>query len=192
MAGKFIALFIFAAAVLAAATGQYWVRQADYYFGQTPVPATSFNIAANIAADRLVIPRLGIAAPIVYAEEESERVFQEALQKGVVHYPGAARIGERGNAYIFGHSSDYVWAKGDYKSVFALLPEIKAGDEIFASDKGGAVFAYRVIETKIASPDDLSVLGDFGGERKLLTLQTSYPLGTALRRFIVLAELIAK
>lgn len=142
------------------------------------------------APDFLQVPRLGIAAPIVRVDRADEVVVEEALQRGVVHYPDTAEIGELGNAYLFGHSSDFPWAQGEYKSVFEFLPKIAVGDEIAATDREGRRFVYRVIETAVVSPGDMSVLDQRNYERRLLSLQTSYPVGTAFSRFISVAELV--
>jgi LPXTG-site transpeptidase (sortase) family protein len=137
----------------------------------------------------LVIPALGIEAPVIYVTETTETVYQEALRDGVVHFPGTALPGQPGNTYIFGHSSDYVWSAGDYKTVFAKLPQIELGTEIELTDADGELFRYVVTETKVVGPRDLSVLDQFNNEKRILTLQTSYPLGTALQRYIVVAEI---
>ena len=139
--------------------------------------------------NHLSIPVLGIEAPVIYVEEKSETVYQTALKNGVVHYPGTAKPGELGNAYIFGHSSDYVWSAGDFKTVFAKLPQIEMGTEIFISNENGEMFTYLVTETKVVGPRDLSVLDQNEYQDKQLTIQTSYPLGTALQRYIVISEL---
>ncbi|MGE5393078.1 MAG: sortase [Candidatus Saccharibacteria bacterium] len=144
---------------------------------------------AKTAKDRLLIPALGIDAPILYPTEASEQTFQQHLQNGVVHYPGTAGPGQLGNVYIFGHSSDYLWAKGDYKNVFAVLPRIKVGDRVILTDGNGREFVYKVSETMVAEPTDTSLLGQKDYQDKFLTLQTSYPLGTALKRFIVIAKM---
>jgi HemK-like putative methylase len=70
----------------------------------------------------LSIPSLSIEAPIQFIDKADEKTFQAALKNGVVHYPGTALAGEFGNMYIFGHSSDYIWSKGHYKTIFAVLP----------------------------------------------------------------------
>lgn len=145
-------------------------------------------VVKKVTPNFLIIETLNIKAPIVYVEENKEEVFQTALQTGVVHFPGTANPGEFGNVYILGHSSDYAWTKGEFKTVFASLPEIQKGVEITISDSEGNPFTYIVTGTKIVSPDELSVL-DQDLKKKTLTLQTSYPLGTALKRFIVTAEL---
>jgi len=139
-------------------------------------------------ANYLLIPSLGIQAPVVYTADNSVKGFADALQNGVVHYPGTAGFGQAGNCYIFGHSSDYIWSKGKYKTVFALLPQIKIGDKILASDPQGNVYTYIVKETKIVSPDQMQYLQqDYS--KKNLTLQASWPVGTALKRFLAIAEL---
>jgi LPXTG-site transpeptidase (sortase) family protein len=139
--------------------------------------------------DRLIIESLGIEAPVIYIDEKGEDAYQAALLRGVVHFPGTALPGEFGNGYIFGHSSDFAWNRSPYRAIFALLTEIKLGAEISLSDAEGRIHIYRVTGTKVVSPKDMSVLDQQGNAKKILTLQTSYPLGTALRRFIVTAEM---
>jgi LPXTG-site transpeptidase (sortase) family protein len=140
-------------------------------------------------ANHLEIPSLDIRVPIIYVNEQSEKVYQAALINGVVHFPGTPEPGQYGNVYIFGHSSDYIWSKGHYKTVFAVLPRIKKGAEIDISDTQGHQFVYRVIAQKVVAANDASVLDQGNNQKKLLTLQTSYPVGTALRRYVVVAEL---
>lgn len=137
----------------------------------------------------LAIPSLGVSAPVVYVSGVGEEVFQAALQNGVVHYPGSSLPGEVGNVYIFGHSSDYAWSSGNYKSVFALLPKIKKGAEIKLTNDKGFLYTYKVTEQFVVGPNDVQVLSQETGGKHILTLQTSYPVGTALRRYVVRAEL---
>lgn len=152
--------------------------------------STSGQTAVSLKEpNRLKIESLGIEAPVIYIQEKSEKAYQAALKDGVVHYPGTALPGRAGNCYIFGHSSDYLWSKGKYKSVFAVLPSVKKGDAISITDQEGSFFTYKVIGTFVVSADDLSVLNQNTQGKKLLTLQTSYPIGTALKRFVVMAEL---
>lgn len=145
--------------------------------------------ASTAQADMLWIESLNITAPIKYVDKVDEATFQKALQDGIVHYPETALPGRPGNTYIFGHSSDYLLTKGNYKNVFVLLPNIELGAEIKITDPQGKLYTYVVTETKVVGPQDLEVLSQFNNERKLLTLQTSYPIGTALKRYIVVAEL---
>ena len=175
----------------------FFALNARYFFTvakfQVSPPAQDQSVDADasplVAPNQLSIPRLGIEAPIQYVEENSEAVFQDALMEGVVHYPGTAMPGELGNVYIFGHSSDLAWKRNPYATVFALLPQIKPGDEIIISDAQGKAMTYIAQDTVIVNPSDVEVLSQFDYQKKMLTLQTSYPLGTALQRFIVTAIL---
>ncbi|MFH0804761.1 MAG: class E sortase [Patescibacteria group bacterium] len=139
--------------------------------------------------DHLSIPDRKIEAPIVYTDKTDEPSFQEALTRGVVHYPGTALPGEYGNPYIFGHSSDYFWKPGDFKQVLKPLVDVPIGTVVNITDNAGALFVYKVIETRIVGPKDVSVLDQGDGTRRLLTLQTSWPIGTALKRYVALCEL---
>lgn len=137
----------------------------------------------------LAIPSLGVTAPIQYATQKNEKHFQELLKSGVVHYPGTALPGEVGNMFIFGHSSDYAWSKGNYKTVLALLPKLKKGSEIKVVDSDGYIYTYIAREVQVAAPTEVQWLSQETGGKRLLTVQTSYPIGTALKRYLVIAEL---
>ncbi len=146
--------------------------------------------------NRLIIQRLGIHAPIKTAQninlavsswEDIENQIQDALRDGVVSFPGTANPGERGNAFITGHSSYYPLFPGRYKDIFALLPEIEIG-EIIEVWQNQQKFIYRVSDKREVSPRETSVLDTTDDSR--LTLMTCTPLGTALRRLIVTAELV--
>jgi LPXTG-site transpeptidase (sortase) family protein len=150
------------------------------------------NVAQDVItgqADKLAIPSLGLDVPLVYVNTTDEVTFQQGLEQGVVHYPSTAVPGERGNAYYFGHSSDYAFKKGSFKTVFAILPKIEIGAKVYATDHAGKQFVYTVTEKKIVSPQDVSVLSQGDRTEKFLTLQTSWPLGTALKRYVVICQL---
>ncbi len=171
--------------------GSYFLAQIKYALNTKPAEP-SIELPDNQERGEpnlLVIESLGITAPIVYTDATTEKGFQEALALGAVHYPGSAKIGEVGNAYVFGHSSDFLWKPGNYKNVFALLPKIQIGETIKVSSEEGIIYRYKVYETLIVNPNDLSVLNQDTGGKKILSVQTSYPIGTALKRFIVKAEL---
>ncbi|MEZ4180501.1 MAG: sortase [Candidatus Doudnabacteria bacterium] len=156
------------------------------------VQSSDLETQVSLEPNQIWIPSLAVKAPIQYVDQATELVFQEALQEGVVQYPNTAPVGEIGNTYIFGHSSDFTFAKGDYKTVFALLPEIKINDEIYISNEQGAVFEYRVFEQFVALNTDTFLLDQDTNGQAILTLQTSYPIGTALKRYIVKSHLIEK
>lgn len=144
--------------------------------------------------NRLIIPKLDKNVPIIESDPEKllnadwetlENTFQGDLQSGVLHYPGTAEPGEAGNIFITGHSSYYLWDSGNYKDVFARLTQLEVGDDIIVY-YDQQKYHYRVREKKEVKKDDVSVLSQT--DEHLLTLMTCTPLGTNLRRLIVVAE----
>src|SRR3990167_8640197 len=154
-----------------------------FWWHQAPYPAQApGNLSLPVpSGETLVIPKLSVNAPIVNASSHKEDDIQVFLRSGVVRLLGTAGPGKTGNCYIVGHSSDYDRVPGDYKMVFARLPELGIGDIIQIQTPEG-VFEYTVLETRVVERNDLSVLSQQTGGKKLLTLQTSYPIGTAERR----------
>jgi LPXTG-site transpeptidase (sortase) family protein len=191
-----IALPIVLVLILLLGANASYIRAHAAYYLNPPQPQDTRGIslphidAPPVDTPNIVrIPSLGIEAPLQFVTTVSEETFQLALRDGVVLFPGTALPGKPGNTYIFGHSSDYSWSKGQYKTVFALLPKIKEGADIIVTNASGTSFTYRVSGTSIVGPKDTHVLDQQNYTRYLLTLQTSYPLGTALKRFLVHAEL---
>jgi LPXTG-site transpeptidase (sortase) family protein len=145
--------------------------------------------------NRILIPKLKLNVPMVSPKIDAllkqdwaqvELDIQDALQLGVVHYPGTANPGQAGNFFVTGHSSYYPWAPGAYKTVFARLAQLEVGDEYWVYYKGDK-HRYVVQSKKEVSPGDITVLDQPEGKR-LATLMTCTPVGTTLRRLIVQSE----
>ena len=145
--------------------------------------------------NRIIIPRLGLNIPLVTPSYSSllkedwvgvEHDIQEALQQGVVHYPGTARPGQAGNFFVTGHSSYYPWATGNYKTVFARLHELNVGDEYWVY-YGGDKHRYIVNGKREVKPSNVDVL-DQPTNKRFATLMTCTPVGTTLRRLILTAQ----
>jgi len=144
--------------------------------------------------NRIIIPKIGKNIPLVdvrlntgFDFDHIENIFMQELKKGVVRYPGTAKPGNVGNAFIFGHSSNYPWIKGEYNSIFALLDNLSYGDEIIVY-YNQKKFTYIIREKKVVKPGDVKILNR-GDGRKELSLMTCWPIGTTLNRLIVFAEL---
>jgi len=154
------------------------------------------NLSLAIAPpdDRIIIPRINKNVPVEKVKTENlvkrdwgalEKDIQESLRDGVVHYPGTAEAGQHGNVVITGHSSYFAWDPGRFKDVFALLHEVVIGDQIIVYHDQ-AKYLYKVYDTKVIIPDEVEVLTQAGGDR--LTLITCTPVGTNLKRLVVLAK----
>ena len=120
---------------------------------------------------RIQIERLGIS--VVLLEGTSNRT----LRRAVGHIAGTAFPGQSGNVGIAGHRDTF----------FRPLRNVQADDVITLTTPGGE-YRYRVVSTKIVSPNNVAVLDSDGNQ--ILTLVTCYPfyyLGSAPDRFIVRA-----
>lgn len=135
-------------------------------------------------APAIEIAKIGVAAPLILSVEPDAILDQ--LKNGVTHYQATAFPGEIGNSVIVGHSSDFPWSDGRYKTVFALLDKLVAGDQIIVAYKKQRLI-YTVSSTKVVPPTDLSVLRRT--DTPQLTLLTCYPVGTTRSRLIVTARL---
>lgn len=134
----------------------------------------------------LVIPKIELDLPVIPdVDGNNKDAYLEALQSGVAHFVNTAKPDESGNIFIFGHSSDWRWRKGDFKTAFIRLPEINKDDEISLWYKGVEQI-YKVDFVRVTEPTDLSWLDQNGED--VLTLMTCYPINTDKQRFIVRAK----
>ena len=149
-------------------------------------PAPVVKVQPKYTDFHLEIPSLDINTPIIPDVDGNDKeAYFKALEGGVAHFQGTAKPGEDSNIFIFGHSSYYWWAAGDYKEVFKNLEDVKEGDEIdvWYQEKE---FKYQVSEIKVVEPTEISVLKPTPTEQ--LTLMTCVPVGTDKERLIVIAK----
>ena len=136
---------------------------------QADAPVT---VRAGGLVGMLDVPRLQLTAPVIEGDDEV------TLKRAAGHLPDTPLPWESGNSAIAGHRD----------GLFRPLKDIKVGDEIrFRSSRDQ--FRYRVTDTSIVRPDDISVLQPRGPAS--LTLITCYPfyfVGNAPKRFIIFAE----
>lgn len=152
----------------------------------TPITSTQSTPEPIVEPAHIIINKIGVDAPINWNIPAEQTL--EALNHGVAHLAGTAELGQIGNLFISGHSSDFVWKKNPYAAIFSLLPKLTVGDTIVIRENGKA-YAYRVSETKIVDPNEVSVADPT--TTPVLTLMTCYPIGTTKERFIVHAQLIS-
>jgi LPXTG-site transpeptidase (sortase) family protein len=141
---------------------------------------------------KIIIPKLNLEAPIVTSvSDNAEKVLQEALELGVVQYPGTPNPGELGNFVVFGHSSSNLFNRGAHKFVFVRLHQLEVGDT-YAINYNGVQYVYRVIIREVVKPTEVSVLyRQPEGKPAVSTLITCDPPGTANNRLIIVGEQIS-
>ena len=128
--------------------------------------------AARGLIGRLEIPRLGLSAMLMEGED------RKTLRHAVGHIPGIPLPGQAENVGLSGHRDTF----------FRPMRNIRENDIIVVTTLQGA-YRYRVVSTRIVSPDNVAALN--AGVGQILTLVTCYPfyfVGAAPDRFIVRAE----
>jgi sortase A len=143
----------------------------ESFVPQALVPSPAVVGPAGLIG-RLQVERLGVSAMVM------EGISGKTLRRAVGHISGTALPGQSGNVGIAGHRDTF----------FRPLRNIQADDIITLTTLGGE-YRYRVVSTKVVSPDNVAVLDSDSHE--ILTLVTCYPfyfLGSAPERFIVRAE----
>lgn len=152
--------------------------------------AASGDIITPVSTDfGIVIEKINANAKVIAdVNPASERDYAQALTQGVAHAAGTRFPGEKGNIYLFSHSTDAPWNIVRFNAVFYLLRELEPGDRIitFYNNKR---YDYIVFDKHIVDPNDVSYLTNIYDD-SILTLQTCDPPGTLFKRLIIRAKLV--
>jgi LPXTG-site transpeptidase (sortase) family protein len=136
----------------------------------------------------ILIPKIGANARIFpNVDPSNPDIFLPILQKGVAHAAGTFFPGQKGNIYLFAHSTDNFWDVGRYNAVFYLLKDLRKDDEIVIFSKN-VRYNYKITYTKVVSPSVVSYVTQAQTGEELLILQTCWPPGTTWQRLLIFAE----
>ncbi|EKE14156.1 MAG: sortase family protein [uncultured bacterium] len=139
----------------------------------------------------IVIPKIGANAKVqANIDASDEKIYLDALNRGVAHTQGTAFPGEGGHIFLFAHSTDYFWNVSSYNAIFYLLYKLEKNDEVNIFYQGQR-YVYRVIGQEIVDPSQVQYLTR-KTNREFLTLQTCWPPGTTLRRLLIFAVRVAE
>lgn len=145
-------------------------------------PKANYNASPN----SISISKIGINAPIVSADGTKQSQLNAALDQGVVLYPGSPLPGQSGEVALTGHSSVFPWNKTSYGQVFALLDKVEKGD-VISVVYDNYQYDYQVTDKNVLLPSQVKTSPTM--EHKLI-ISTCWPIGTALKRLVVYADLI--
>lgn len=116
------------------------------------------NIEITPFENRIVIPKIGKNIPLLDVKKNSVKdfnelqdLFMEELKNGVIRYPGSAKPGQDGTTFVFGHSSNFPWIKGDYNDVFALLDKV-VYDDIIIVYYNQKKYTFKIREKQVVLP----------------------------------------
>lgn len=147
---------------------------------------------------RIIIPDLGVQAPIVTVEWDiqakmKDGEFSEELKKWAVWYPTTPGPGEKGMTMVVGHTSNYFWVKSAYNTVFSKIPQLKEGQKIQII-RDGQLYEYIMKEQKIVKPSEVDDVykNHYDDNKKTLALMGCYPVGSRDKRIFIIAEPVQK
>lgn len=147
------------------------------------------NIVPADAEFSIIVPKIGGNAPVIKnIDPYDEHQYRNALENGVAHANGSVTPGEKGNTFLFAHSSDNFYTANHYNTVFYLLHKLENDDEFFIVHDG-TVYKYAVSGTQEVAPDAVKYLETNSRDTQTATLMTCWPPGTTSNRLLVFGEL---
>lgn len=165
--------------------GRYQQEQLVDTFAAPEVVAayTERRVKVGDGLTRIKIRKIGVDVLVV------EGTTPAALRAGAGHYPATPLPGEVGNVSIAGHRTTY-------GRPFNRLDELGPGD-VVELETPLAVYTYTAVpgfaghgNPWVVAPTDTGVVGSTPG-RRMLTLTTCNPKGSARQRLIMRFELTA-
>jgi sortase A len=144
--------------------------------GSSPSPNELALTRIDGLMGRIEIPSVGISAVVV------EGTNKTTLRRAAGHIQGTAVPGQPGNIGIAAHRDTF----------FRPLRNVRLNDIVTLTTLRGE-YDYRVVSTRVVSPDEVSVLNP--SKHEILTLVSCYPfyyVGPSPNRFIVRAERVTE
>lgn len=143
-----------------------------------------------ILPERIVIPEIGMDLPVQNIESRDIEVLYDELKSGPIRYVDSARLGEKGNVLIFGHSSRLPIVKNQMYKAFNRISELERGDVIRVSG-GGREYLYSVVAVEPMDIKDPTSVISLTKDAKRLTLVTCDTQTGKTARFVLTADFIA-
>jgi len=138
-------------------------------------PKTKYSVSQN----RIIIPKIGVNAPIIESKNS-----EYGLSKGSWHVPESSTPDKGGNTVITGHRFKYLPPNN---LTFYLFDKLEIGDIVSVLWKEKNYY-YKIKETKIVKPTDLSILEPT--KKSILTMFTCDPIYSQKNRLVIISELI--
>lgn len=167
-------------------------QAANTIVGKSSTPVDSE--ASRAGPNRLVIPALGIDAPVrpvglVAKEDDGKDYYTWAVpnEYAAGWHEASAGLGQSGNTVLNGHNNVY-------GAIFRDLAELPLGAQIILSDPTGE-YTYEVIQQEYVEEDDQSLKTRAINARWILptsderiTIVTCWPYVRSTHRLVVIAK----
>ncbi len=136
---------------------------------------------------RVVVPKIGIDINIENPPSADLPTLNAAVNKGAVHYPGSALLGENAAMFLFAHQSYLPALKNPAFKAFNGLENLTSGDEINVFSEN-AIYVYKVDSVELKRADEAQISLERGS--RILTLSTCNSVGAKEERYVVTATLV--
>lgn len=141
----------------------------------------------GLSDNHLLVPKINVNVPVIWNSSSDEKIMLANLQQGVAQYGFTSLPNPTtGNVFITGHSSYYWWDPGKFKTVFALLDRLTAGDQALIQFQG-SIYVYKLRDKRVVKPSQVDIT-DVTKE-PILSLMTCTPVGTSLNRLVARFDL---
>lgn len=154
--------------------------------GNEPVAAQT---ATPVVPAKLTIASIGLDLAIQNPETRDMHELDEALKYGPVRYVDSAKLNEKGNMFVFAHSSHLPIVHNQMFKAFNRINELKEGD-LITIEGGGEKHIYRVSVVRLTDANEEMI--DLSPTREpKLTLSTCDNFGGKTSRWVVEADFMA-
>jgi LPXTG-site transpeptidase (sortase) family protein len=141
--------------------------------------------------NRITISVIDITAPVVETGGTTEKEYREALDRGVIHFPGTPYPGEAGMTVLLGHSAPSGWPKIKHDWVFTKINDLKVGDEVEIC-YNNVLTVYTIVDDVDGKRiyevgEDVPPLYDIREGKKEAVLMSCWPPGSSESRIGVRA-----
>lgn len=147
----------------------------EIFTSPSPMPSVAINPRAAAKPVKIFIPKITKTLDIMPGEVVDNR--WTVAENGVSFLTTSATPGNVGNSVMYGHNK---------LQVLGDLQRVASGDVVEITMDNGAVYKYRIFETKVIKPTEVEVL-DSSSDARLTIYTCSGFLDQA--RFVVVARL---
>ena len=145
--------------------------------------------AARVAPERIIAPVIGMDLPIQNPTTKDAEALDTLLAAGPVRYPDSALLNQKGNLFLFAHSSHLPVVHNQMYKAFNRINELEKNDLITVQG-GGKDYVYRVTSVRHTDASEEMINLSASGTPKL-TLSTCDNFGEKTARWVVEADFVA-
>src|SRR3989344_7397167 len=138
---------------------------------------------------RVTVPKVGVDITVENPLTADLSALNIAVNKGAVHYPGSALLGENAAMFLFGHQSYLPALKNPAYKAFNNLEKLSFGDEIEVFSEN-AVYVYTVRSVELKQADEAQISLEKGS--RILTMSTCNSVGAKEERYVVKADFVSR